>query len=228
MAGKRADAAVVKVLLDRHGRTWAEELRIDLAKGTPAPLFRMLVAAILFSARIGAAQAANAARALSRQGWTSADKLAAAGWERRVRVLHDSGYARFDERTATMLGDACELLRSRWRGDLRRLRDEAGRDPRQERRLLKQVKGMGDTGVDIFFREVQVAWEELYPFLDRRAARGAERLGLDPDPAALVRLAGARLPGGRTADRQAFARLGAALVRSALAGDHDEVLAAAG
>jgi hypothetical protein len=32
-----------------------------VAKGTPSPLFRLLVASILFSARIGAGQAAKAA-----------------------------------------------------------------------------------------------------------------------------------------------------------------------
>jgi hypothetical protein len=52
----------------------------------------------------------------------------------------------------------CELL-DRYRGDLRRLRAEAGQDPQRERQLLKVVKGLGEVGVDIFFREAQVAWE---------------------------------------------------------------------
>jgi hypothetical protein len=116
-----------------------------------------------------------------------------------------------------MLGDACQLLLDRYRGDLRRLRAEAGQDPRQERRLLKQVKGLGDVGVDIFFREAQVAWEELFPFVDRRAAQAARRLGLDADPRVL---AGDRNP-------EAFAPLVAALVRTRLANDYDAVLEAA-
>jgi len=134
-----------------------------------------------------------------------------------VGVLNRHGYARYDERTAAMLGDACELLLERYRGDLRRLRDEAGRDPRRERRLLKQVKGLGDVGVDIFFREAQVAWEELFPFVDRRAAQTARRLGLDADPRALA----------DDRDPKAFARLVAAFVRTGLAKDHEVVLEAA-
>ena len=216
MAKPPADA-VERALLDRHGRTYAEELGIDVAKGTPSPLFRLLVASILFSARIGAGQAVKAARALSDAGWTSARKLAATSWQQRVRVLNRHGYARYDERTASMLGDACELLLDRYRGDLRRLRAEAGRDPGQERRLLKQVKGLGEVGVDIFFREAQVAWKELFPFLDRRAAQAAHRLGLDADPRAL---AGDRRP-------EVFARLVAALVRTGLANDYDAVVEAA-
>jgi hypothetical protein len=148
---------VIDALLERHGQTYAEELGIDVAKGTPSVLFRLLVASILFSARIGAGQAVKAARALADEGWTTAEKLAATSWQQRVWVLNRHGYARYDERTAAMLGDACELLLDRYRGDLRRLRAEAGQDPRQERRLLKQVKGLGDVGVDIFFREAQVA-----------------------------------------------------------------------
>ena len=116
-----------------------------------------------------------------------------------------------------MLGDVCRLLLDRYRGDLRRLRAEAGQDPKQERRLLKEVKGLGEVGVDIFFREAQVVWEELFPFLDRRAAQAARRLGLDADPEALA--------GDR--DPEAFARLVAALVRTQLAHDHDSVLEAA-
>ena len=157
MAKPPADR-VLTALLERHGQTYAQELGIDVAKGTPSPLFRLLVASILFSARIGAGQAAKAARALTDEGWTTAEKLAATSWRERVRVLNRHGYARYDERTASMLGDACELLLDRYRGDLRRLRAEAGRDPRQERRLLKEVKGLGEVGVDIFFREAQVAW----------------------------------------------------------------------
>ena len=210
--------AVIDALLERHGQTNAQELGINVAKGTPSALFRLLVAAILFSARIGAGQAVKAAHALSDEGWTTAEKLAATSWRERVRVLNRHGYARNDERTSAMLGDACGLLLDRYRGDLRRLRAEAGRDPSQERRLLKEVKGLGDVGVDIFFREAQVAWEELFPFVDRRAAQAARRLGLDADPQAL---AGDRNP-------KTFARLVAALVRTELANDHDPVLEAAG
>jgi hypothetical protein len=209
--------SVIEALLERHGQTYAEELDIKLAKGTPSVLFRLLVASILFSARIGAGQAVKAAHALTEAGWTTAEKLAATSWQERVRVLNRHGYARYDERTASMLGDACELLLDRYRGDLRRLRAEAGQDPKQERRLLKEVKGLGEVGVDIFFREAQVAWEELFPFLDRRAAQAARRLGLDADPGVL---AGDRRP-------EVFARLVAALVRTELANDHDAVLEAA-
>jgi hypothetical protein len=208
--------AIVAALLERHGRTYAEELRIDVAKGTPSPLFRLLCAAILFSARIGSEIAARAADGLRRAGWTTAQKLAGSTWKQRVDVLNDAGYTRYQERTATMLGDMADHLLEEYRGDLRRLRDAADRDPAQERKLLKRCKGLGDVGVDIFFREVQVAWDELFPFADARALEAAGRLKLPKDPGKLAEAAG-----------KDYARLVAALVRVDLDDDYDAVRRAA-
>ena len=157
------------------------------------------------------------ATALAEQGWTTPQKMAEATWKERVRTLNESGYARFDERTATMLGETCEILLDRYRGDLRRLRDEAEREPRRERSLLKELKGIGDVGVDIFFRETQSAWDELRPFAERRALDAAKRLDLGGDAGTLAELVSERdLP-----------RLVAALVRTELADDYDGVREAA-
>ena len=209
---------MLAALLERHGRTYSDELGIDIEKGTPPPLFRWLCASLLFSARISAELAVQAAAALAERGWTTPQTMADATWKERVKMLNESGYARFDERTATMLGETCEILLDRYRGDLRRLRDEAEREPKRERSLLKELKGIGNVGVDIFFRETQAAWDELRPFADRRALDAAKRLDLGGDAAALADLVSERdLP-----------RLVAALVRTELADDYDGVRDAAG
>ncbi|MGX6447342.1 hypothetical protein ACVU7I_04650 [Patulibacter sp. S7RM1-6] len=210
--------ATVAALLDRHGRTYADELGIDLAPGTPSPLFRWLSASMLYSARISADIATRTARAMADAGWTTAQHLADSTWAERVRVINRAGYARYDERTSRMLGELADTLLERWGGDLRRLREEAEHDPARERALLKELKGIGDVGVDIFFREVQITWDELRPFADRKALGAARALGLGDDATAL----------GRLADREAdgdVARLVAALVRCALAKDADELRA---
>jgi hypothetical protein len=205
---------IVDALLERHGRTYAQELGIDLAKGTPSVLFRWLCASILLSARISADIAMSAARALADQGWTTAQKMAASTWEQRTRTLNGAGYARYDESTSRMLGDTAGMLLEKYGGDLRRLREDASRDPATERRLLKECKGLGDVGVDIFFREVQVVWDELYPFAGKRDLDAAARLGLEKDAASLAK----RVP------RHDFPRLTAALVRAGLAKDFEKVL----
>jgi hypothetical protein len=208
---------IIDALLERHGKTYATELGIDLAKGTPSVLFRWLCASILLSARISADLAMQATLALADQGWTTPQKMAAATWEQRTRTLNEAGYARYDESTSRMLGDTAGMLVDRYGGDLRRLRETARRDVDRERSLLKQCKGLGDVGVSIFFREVQLAWDELYPFADERALEAAERLGLESDAQALA----------KQVSKQEFPRLVAALVRVGLAKDHDDVLEAA-
>lgn len=209
----KAEDAVIERLMQRHGRTFCDELGIDIESGTPSPLFRWLVAAILFSARISADLALQAARGLSDAGWRTPGKMAQTTWQERVRVLNRSGYARYDESTARMLGEDVALIEDEYHGDLRRLREEAGRDPAEERKRLKEFKGLGDVGVDIFFREAQAAWDELHPFLDERAASAASALGLPRDPHALA----------KRVSRKDFPRLVAALARTDLAGDADEI-----
>ena len=156
----------------------------------------------------------EAARALADQGWTTAQKMAESTWEERTRTLNGAAYARYDESTSRMLGDTVGRLLEKYRGDLRRLRDVAGHDPATERRLLKECKGLGDVGVDIFFREVQAVWDELYPFAGKRDLDAAGKLGLEKDAAALA----------KRVSRDDFPRLTAALVRTGLAKDFEEVL----
>jgi hypothetical protein len=163
--------AVVRALLKRHGTTYAEEIGIGrLDRSGPSPLFRLLCAALLLSARISADLAITAARALADNGWTTPRKLADATWAQRTKVLN--------------------------------------------RALLKEFKGIGDVGADVFMREVQRAWREARPFFDERALASARRLGLPDDRGELARLA----PRGDTA------RLAAALVRSALAKDDRDIV----
>lgn len=211
------DRAIAGALLRLHGTTYAAELGIDLSGNAPEMLFRWLIAALAMSARIGSAQAVKAVRALFNAGWTTPEKMAASTWRERVDVLNASGYARYDESTARMIGDTVALLQSAYHGDLNALREKAGHDPQAERRLLKQFKGIGDVGASIFLREAQAAWDELYPFADGKALAAAAKLGLPATAQGLARLV----------PRADFPRLVAALVRTELAKDHERVLQAA-
>jgi hypothetical protein len=196
---------VVRALVGSHGRTFAEEAGITL-RDTPQPLYRLLVLALLLSARIRGSVALATARALYEAGLRDPRRMAGASWQQRVDALGRGGYRRYDERTATQLGDGAELLTERWGGDLRRVRKEADGDTGRLRDLLEEVPGLGPAGADIFLREVQLVWPEVAPYLDRKALDGAARLGLPKEPDRIVRLAGDTEP----------AVLAAALVRAAL------------
>lgn len=211
---KSSERAVANVLLQEHGKTFADEIGIKLGRGTAESLFRLLCASLLFSARISSDISVRAAKALADKGWTTPQKMLSATWEERAKTLNESGYARYDERTSTMLADTSQLIVDRYDGDLSKLREAAGRDPARERKLLKELKGIGDVGVDIFFREVQEIWDEVFPFIDKRASASAKQLGLPTDANALSKLV----------DKRDFPRLVAALVRAQLRHDHDDIL----
>ena len=203
-AGDEQQRAVLHALLDDHGRTYAEEAGIKLRD--TQQLYRLLVLAHLLSARIRASVAVAAARELSDAGMRSPRAMRGAAWQDRVDALGRGGYRRYDERTATQLGDGAELLLERYGGDLRRMREKAGGDLDELRGLLREVPGIGPAGVDIFLREVQSVWPEAGPLLDEKALQGARRLGVGDDPGTLLRLAG----------HCDAAHLAAGLVRAAL------------
>src|SRR5215211_287882 len=165
---------VVATLLDRAGQTYAAEAGITL-KDTPAPLYQLLVLATLLSARISAGVAVAAARELFAAGFTTPKMMRDATWQQRVDALGRGHYRRYDERTSTMMGECAEFAIERYRGDLRRLREEAS-GPDDVGRLLQEFKGIGPTGAAIFCRELQGVWPELAPFVDDIAAKGARRL----------------------------------------------------
>src|SRR5205809_1948578 len=148
---------IVSELLVRHGRLYAEDAGIKLAD-RPGPLYQLLVLATLLSAPIPAETAVSAARELFAAGYRSPKAMSQASWQDRVDALGRGHYRRYDERTATMLGDGAELCRKRWRGDLRRLHTHAGGEVRELRGLLMEFPGIGPTGADIFLREVQSVW----------------------------------------------------------------------
>ncbi|WP_127145278.1 hypothetical protein [Pelagibacterium montanilacus] len=208
---------IVAALLDRHGTTYSEEIGIDLAADTPAPLFQWLSACILFSARISADQASRAARSLFDRGLTTPRKMADAGWKKRVEILNENGYARFDESTASMMGETADMLLADYDGDLRKLRSAAGCDPAAMRRRLKAFKGLGDVGVDICFREIQTVWTELQPFADAKSLEAARALDLGESASAVARHVGP----------DDIARVMTALVRASLAKDIDAIRDAA-
>jgi len=208
----------VTILLHHYGRTFAEELGIDAGANQPSPLFCLLISAALFSTRISHVIALKSARILFERGWTTPAKMAATTWEQRVRALDEGGYVRYDERTSTMLGRTAQMLIDGYQGDLRKLREAAGADPAHERKLLDQFMGIGEVAVNIFFREAQLAWPELYPFADERTLASAKKLGLPADARKLAALA---------RSRRRYVRLVSALIRVQLERKHEEVLAEA-
>lgn len=202
MAAKQADIA--HTMVERHGRTYAEQAGIKL-KDTPAPLYQLLVLSVLLSARISSDVAVAAAAELFKAGYRTPKAMLDASWQQRVDALGRGHYRRYDERTATMLGNGAELVTDRWRGDLRQLHAEGG-DAKGISKLLQEIPGIGPAGAAIFCREVPAVWPDLVPYVDNRTTAGARRVGL---PTSATGLAGC-------VSEQDLPRLVAACVRASL------------
>lgn len=200
----RAQQRTATALVERAGRTYADEAGITL-KDTPSPLFELLVLSLLLSTRISADIAVAAARELFTSDHRTPQKMADASWQDLVDALGRGHYVRYDESTATRLGDAARRVLDEYHGDLRELADRSGHDTARAAGLLQEFTGIGPVGADVFLREVQDVWTWVSPYFDERALTAASDLGLPDTPAELDSLADGRP-----------AVLAAALVRASL------------
>jgi endonuclease III len=189
------------------GTTYADEAGITL-RDKPMPLFQLLVLCMLASKPIDAMIATRAARELFAAGLRSPKSVLAADRHTMIAAFGRAHYARYDESSATRLTDIATMLRDDYGGDLRQLAAVGNHDIGEVKRLLKRFKGIGDTGADIFLREVQDVWTWVRPHFDERARRAARDIGLPADPGALSALS-----------PRSTATLAAALVRVSLDDD---------
>jgi len=168
-------------------RSYSEELGLDLTK--PEDRFKWFLASILFAKRISAEIAKRTYRRFEEEGLTTPERILEAGWDRLVQVLDSGGYVRYDFSTASNLLKIMEDLIEKY-GDLEGLHEESS-DPEDLERRLREFKGFGPVGVNIFLRELRGRWEKAKPKPSRMAVETAQRIGLkkiEPYESALVRL----------------------------------------
>lgn len=201
MAGS---TTTISRLFQQAGTTYAHEAGITL-RNKPKPLFQLLTLTMLASKPIAATVAVAAARELFGSGLRTPADVLRSGRPAMIKAFGRAGYARYDESSATRLGELATTVQDRYSGDLRKLAEQAGHDARAVARALQQFDGIGPTGADIYLREAQNIWPWAQPYFDGRALTTARELGLPGDPAQLLTLSE-----GRPAE------LAAALVRVSL------------
>jgi hypothetical protein len=82
--------------------------------------------------------------------------------------------------TAQELDFLVDIIASNnWHNDLSKLRAQAKRGSDPEREVLRRsIRGLGRTGLDIFYRRVQWQWDEAYASVDTRALRVLGKLDM--------------------------------------------------
>jgi endonuclease III len=198
---------VVQRLLKVAGTTYAAEAGVRISD-KPMPLFQLLVLCMLASKPIDAAIAMHAGHELFKDGLRTPKAVLDADRRSMIDAFGRAHYARYDESSATRLTEIAQRVLDEYSGDLREIARRSDDDIDTAKRILKQFKGIGDTGADIYLREVQDVWTWVRPYFDERAAAAAKSLGLPTDPRKL----------GALAPRD-NARLAAALVRASLDDD---------
>jgi hypothetical protein len=164
-------------LVKSRGGRYASELGIDLAAPDAGERFMWFLAAVLYGTRISESLASRTWREFSARGVLTPENILATGWNGLVAILDAGGYVRYDYKTATKLLDACAALMRDYRGSLDALHDAAA-DPRDlENRLKALGKGIGDTTVGIFLRELRGIWAKAEPPLSPLALAAAAALG---------------------------------------------------
>lgn len=206
-------------LVRMRGGRYATALGVDLASADANERFRWFLAAMLYGARISELLATRTWREFAARRVLTPQRMLDRGWDGLVAILDAGGYTRYDYKTATKLLAVCTVLMRDYGGSLDTLHAAAA-DPRDlEARLKALGKGIGDTTVAIFLRELRGIWIEASPALTPPALHAAQSLGYlrHGQPAtkqALSRLQQMWARDGNAPDR--FADFEAALVREGL------------
>lgn len=115
------------------------------------------------------------------------DSLKQSTWEKRTEVLTQGGYTHYREKTATALGQVAEMLDKKYNGDVRGLAEVDKGDCNAKKvyaelsMRLKQIKGLGSLGVDIFFGTAQSFIPQISPFISKRDIQVFIEIGLESD-----------------------------------------------
>jgi endonuclease III len=158
-------------------QSYSDELGLNLTK--PEDRFKWFLASILFAKRISAETAKETYLYFEQEELTSLDAILQAGWNRLVKVLDSGGYTRYDFSTATNLLGIAKKLKEKY-GSLEKLNAESSSPDDLENRL-REFKGVGPIGVNIFLRELRGIWEKAKPTPSAIAVGTAQRIGLDPE-----------------------------------------------
>ncbi|EXJ78842.1 hypothetical protein A1O1_09244 [Capronia coronata CBS 617.96] len=180
--------STIATLIEKYGSLPLSDSAVDEPLSPkPETMLALLLNAMFSSARISHELAAKTLTTTIKAGYHKINVLKKTSWDERTRVLTEGGYTRYREKTATALGDLVEFLEENYQGDLNNLLPGPATDssPSEIRKRLKEIKGLGDVGVDIFCDAAQAVWPCLAPFVDPRSAKTAEAIGIPSDAQAL-------------------------------------------
>ena len=162
----------LKQFVRQYGEPFSEILGIDLNSGENKEILKWFLASILYSKPIREGTATKTYKIFEEKGIVSPSKILQTGWRGLVSLLDKGGYTRYDFSTADRLLEIYRNIQKKYAGDLNKIH-AASTDPNDlEERLKNLGKGIGDTTVSVFLRDMRSVW-----------------LKADPKPSSLVEMA---------------------------------------
>ncbi|ODS36855.1 MAG: hypothetical protein A7316_00510 [Candidatus Altiarchaeales archaeon WOR_SM1_86-2] len=188
--------------VEKYGLMYSEMLGINLKSKDEGEILKWFLAAILYAMPIREISAEKTYRCFSRHGILTPEEILDAGWDRLVEILDEGGYTRYDFKTADKLLEVFGNLQRFYDGSLSKLHESSSDSADLENKLKELGKGMGDTTVSIFLRDMRGIWEKADPkpsplvreamknlgMVDLKAAAEKEKLDLIWLETALLRL----------------------------------------
>ena len=172
-----------------YGEPYSKSLGIDLSSRRNEEITEWFLASILYSKPIREGTATLTYRTFEAYEALSVDSILDKGWDGLVQILDEGGYVRYDFSTATKLLEVFGNLRKEYGSDLWNLYDAAADGAELERRLKALGRGVGDTTVSIFLRDMRAIWPKAHPRPTPLETLAMEKLGI-ADPEALAKRRG--------------------------------------
>lgn len=163
----------------KYGEPFSKLLGIDLQSRRKEEVVKWFLASILYSKPIRESTATLTYKTFEAYGAVNVENLLSTGWDGLVRILDEGGYTRYDFSTATKLLEAFGHLKSEYASDLWNLYDRSSGGLELEKRLKGLGKGIGDTTVSIFLRDMRRIWPKANPIPSPLVRLAMEELGID-------------------------------------------------
>ncbi|MDE1828762.1 MAG: hypothetical protein KGI25_00410 [Thaumarchaeota archaeon] len=153
----------LKEFVEKYGGPYSKMLGIDLKKGNDDEICKWLLAAILYSKPIRESSATRTYQCFEKDDVLTPKEIIETGWDGLVSILDEGGYTRYDFSTANRLLGIFGNLQKNYEGKLSKLYDLASDGKDLETRLRSLGKGVGDTTVSIFLRDMREIWPKASP-----------------------------------------------------------------
>jgi hypothetical protein len=176
--------ALARQLVDTLGGRFSTQAGIDVDAGRHE-VERWFLAATLLGTRISAVIAMRTYRVLHDAGVSTIADAGQRSWENLVLLLDAGGYARYDFRTASRLGDLSVFVAQRHPDGVAAM-GARQTDPSDLMTTLDELPGWGPVTVRAFLRELRGVWPAAMPPIDPRAQEAALHLRLIDQPESLT------------------------------------------